>query len=125
MGFFSKICAKTYKPVVHQHRGYPELSKIVVLFPNGKKMQGIYDGYGRVDGKDLCPGGYNEEAWTEQKWVLASAYKGEKYDELGPSHDELGQGHFMADEFLDHCMKIESFKSPDEYEQAFNKLADW
>ena len=125
MGFFSKTCAKTNKPIVHAGRGYPALSEIVVLAPNVKKSQGTYDGYGRVDGQELCPGGYDEDSWNEQKWVLASAYQGEKYDELGESEDEPAQGHFMADELLNYCMKIEKFKNHKDYMKAFTKLGDW
>lgn len=125
MGFFSKTCAKTHLPVVHDGRGYPELCEIVVLFPDGHTMTGFYDGYGRIDGEDIQPEGYDDEAWNAIKFVLRWAYKGEKFNDLGPSHDEMGQGHFMEDDFLDHCLAVKSFQSFGDYSKAFRTLANW
>ena len=48
MGFFSKTCAKTHLPVVHNMRGYPELCNVVALLKDGGKVEGEYDGYGNV-----------------------------------------------------------------------------
>ena len=57
MGFFSKCCAKSHLPVINPHRsGYPSLTEVVVLLPRGKKMEGVYDGYGRVGGEDVYAG---------------------------------------------------------------------
>lgn len=125
MGFFSKCCVKTHLPVVHDGRGYPELSEVVALFPDGRKIAGSYDGYGRVDDQEVCPDGYNEKTWASVKFVLASKYGGENYKDLGPSQDEMAQGHFMSDEFLDYCLKAGSFKSHSEYKKAFKELANW
>ena len=125
MGFFSKVCAKTNKPVVHEGRGVPALSKIVVLYPDGRKIEGEYDGYGRVAGQDLCPNGYTEKEWDAIKFVLASDYAGEKYEELGKSKDELAQGHFMSNAFLVYCLQIDKFSNYAAYKRAFNKLAGW
>lgn len=125
MGFFSKCCAKSQLPVVHDGRGYPELNEVIVLYPDGKKIEGSYDGYGRVDGVDLCPGGYDHQLWTKLKFVLKSKYAGESYKELGRSYDEAAQGHFMADDFLDYCLEVGSFASHREYQKAFKELAAW
>ena len=125
MGFFSKTRAKTHLPIVHDGRGFPELSEIVALYPDGRRLTGFYGGYGRIDGEDLCPGGYDEETWDGLKFVLLSAYSGEKYKELGRSHDELAQGHFMDDAFLRHCLEVQSFASFKDYKTAFKKLANW
>jgi len=125
MGFFSKVCVKTHKPVVHDGRGYPQLCRIVALFKDGRKLEGTYDGYGRVGGQDLCPDGYDEDEWNNIKFVLADAYEGESWADLGPSEDEYAQGHFMADEFLDYCVSIPKFKSFKDYEKSFKKLAQW
>lgn len=123
MGFFSKTCAKTNLPIVHEMRGYPELSEIVVLKPNGKTLRGSYDGYGRVQGENVCDN-YDTD-WDRTKFVLAIAYAGEKYEEVGESGDELGQGHFMSDAFLDYCLQKKKFKSHREYEKAFRNKAKW
>jgi len=125
MGFFSKTCAKTHLPIVHDGRGFPTLCRVTVLHPDGRITAGDYDGYGRVDGVELCPNGYDEKTWNGLKFVLTSAYAGEKYKELGRSHDEPAQGHFMADEFLRHCLEVKSFASFKDYKTAFKKLANW
>lgn len=125
MGFFSKTCAKTHKPIVHDMRGFPELSEVVALFPDGSRLIGSYDGYGRVGGVDLMDDGYDEKGWNAIKLVLTSAYKGEDYKDLGKSHNELAQGHFMDDRFLRHCMAIEKFASYADYKKSFKKLANW
>ena len=125
MGFFSKTCAKTHMPVVAECIGYPKLHTVVVLYPDGRKVEGIYDGYGRVGGIDLCPDGYDHDLWLKLKFVLADAYEGETYKDLGKSHDELGQGFFMDKKFLNHCMLKGSFQNHAEYKKAFKKLANW
>ena len=125
MGFFSKTCAKTHLPIVHDGRGFPTLCRVVALYPDGRRLVGFYDGYGRIDGEDLCPGGYDEKTWGKLKFVLRFAYADEDYKKLGRSHDELAQGHFMADEFLRHCLEVKSFASFKDYKAAFKKLANW
>lgn len=125
MGFFSKVCVKTNKPVVHEMRGFPALSEVVALYPDGRKITGSYDGYGRVGGEDLCPDGYDEKTWGSIKFVLASAYEGEEWKNLPKSHDELAQGHFMDDRFLHHCESIDGFKNYAEYKRVFKTMANW
>ena len=124
MGFFSKCCAKSHLPVVTKYRdGTPhELTEVVALTPNGKKVEGIYDGYGRVGGIELYE---DYDDWRKVKFVLKMHYNGESYKDLPKSYDELAQGYFMADEFLKHCMSVKSFKSRKEYEKSFKELAGW
>jgi len=119
MGFFSKTCAKTNLPVVHSGRGYPQLSNVVALLSGGGKVEGEYDGYGRVGGVDLA------SDWDSVKFILTDKYDGENYEDVGNSDNEDAQGHFMSDRFLDYCIKVESFKSKEDYKKAFAKLADW
>ena len=78
-----------------------------------------------LDGIDLCPDGYDHDLWLKLKFVLADAYEGETYKDLGKSHDELGQGFFMDKKFLNHCMLKGSFQNHAEYKKAFKKLANW
>lgn len=125
MGFFSKTCAKTNLPVVADCKGLPRLNEIVVLLPNGKKLEGSYDGYGRVGGISLMPNGYIEKEWDAIKFVLKDKYAGESYKELGESGDELAQGYFMSDRFLLYCMKVGSFASYADYKKAMYKYGDW
>jgi len=133
MGLFSKTCAKTHLPVVNMMRGFPELAKVVALLPDGQIVAGFYDGYGRIETDDDAIAAICEDEsenfdcvkWDSVKFVLRFAYNGETYDQLGPSHDEYAQGHFMADEFLKHCLEVRRFPSFKGYERAFKKLANW
>lgn len=118
MGFFSKCCAKSKLPIVAKSREFPPLDQVVVLLPDGSKLAGTYDGYGRVNGEEISD-------LERSKFVLASKYAGEQYKDLPKSMWELGQGYFMADEFLEHCMKVGSFKSNAAYTKAFKELAGW
>jgi len=124
MGFFSKTCAKTHLPVVADCKDLPFLNEIVVLYPNGTKLEGSYDGYGRVNGIDLLPDGYVEKKWDAIKFVLKGKYEGETYKELGKSGDELAQGYFMSDRFLLYCMKVGSFESYADYKKSMHKYGD-
>lgn len=125
MGFFSKTCAKTNLPVVADCKGFPKLNEIVVLYPDGTKLEGSYDGYGRVNDIDLLPDGYEEDKWDALKFVLKWKYEGETYKQLGKSHDELAQGYFMSDTFLKICMDEGSFKNYSEYKKAMKQYGDW
>jgi hypothetical protein len=119
MGFFSKTCAKSHLPIIHEARGFPRLSKVVALLPSGEIVRGFYDGYGRVGGVDL------HEDWDKVKLVIESEYEGESYKDLPKSGNELGQGHFMSDQFLLYCLINKRFKSRSEYTRAFKRLANW
>ena len=125
MGFFSKTCAKTNLPVVADCKGFPKLNEIVVLYPDGTKLEGSYDGYGRVNDIDLLPDGYEEDKWDALKFVLKWKYEGETYKQLGKSHDELAQGYFMSDTFLKICIEEGSFKNYSEYKKAMKQYGDW
>jgi len=120
VGFVSKCCAKSHLPIVNIHKeGYSKLSHVVALLPSGGVYQGYYDGYCRVDDHDL------QNQWDRVKMVLVDHYNGESYKELPTSKPELAQGYFMANEFLDHCLKVGKFASRKDYEKAFKELAGW
>jgi len=123
MGFFSKVCSKTHLPVVHEMRGYPRLQEVVALAPDGRVTVGLYDGYGNVGGVDMM------DEWDDTKFVLKWAYDNDKYADLAKSQNEMGQGHFMSDLFLDFCdgyaYNKKGLKSHKEYKDAFKKLAGW
>jgi len=125
MGFFSKVCAKTNLPVITMYRDdatkFPQLNNVVALLPDGRIFSGQYDGYGRVGDSDNAL----HDHWDQVKIVLQSHYNGERYQDLKKSGNELGQGYFMASEFLDHCIQIGSFKTYAAYKSAFQKLAGW
>lgn len=119
MGLFSKVCAKTQLPILHKDRGFPAFAAVVALTPDGSIVQGEYDGYARVG--EVCLA----DKWDSVKMVLAKHYKGESYGELGPSGPELGQGHFMSDEFIIYCVAKGKFRNYAAYKAAFNKFAQW
>jgi hypothetical protein len=119
MGFFSKTCAKTFMPIVAELRGYPRFHNVVALRPNGEIVEGVYDGYGRVNNVEL------HDDWDKVKFVLSSAYNGESYNDLGKSGSELAQGWFMDNQFLLFCAMRDSFKSYAEYKKYFKKYANW
>jgi hypothetical protein len=124
MGYFSKTCAKTNLPVVVEAVNIPQLNLVVALYPDGRKLEGSYDGYGRVGGQDLMTE-YTESEWKKIKFVLQNKYEGETYDSLGKSGNELGQGYFMAKKFLHHSILKGSYKDYAEYKKTFKKLAEW
>lgn len=99
MGFFSWQCAKSKKPVMSTYavnRGPFEFaSRVVVLFKNGDRISGTYDGYGRVDGIELVD--YPESAW---RMVIERYYEGEAFEELAMNPHDPGQGYFYSDEDL-------------------------
>lgn len=55
MGFFSWKCSKTHQSIpAYPHANKPiEMSKVVVVLPDNRKLTGVYDGYGNVDGIDI------------------------------------------------------------------------
>ena len=116
MGYFSKTCAKTNLPVVANSVPYDELNLVIALLPNGDKLEGSYDGYGRINDIELPM-----DDWEEIKFVLKKHYNGEQYHELGESHREMGQGFFLSPAFLKLCIKKGGFKDYPAYERAFNK----
>ena len=100
MGFFSWRCAKSDKPVMAEVavQGTPWhfASRVIVLFNNGNRISGIYDGYGRVDGFELVD--HHEERW---RMVIEDYYNGESFDQLPKNKYDQDQGFFYNDEDLE------------------------
>jgi len=105
MGFFSYQCAKSQKPVMNIYAvgngPFAFSSKVVVLFKNGDRISGDYDGYGRVGGVELVD--FPDSAF---KVVISKYYNGESFDELGPNRHEPGQGYFYSDEDLEYIFNV-------------------
>jgi hypothetical protein len=104
MGFFSWLCAKSNKPVLHSSGDWygREFSKVVVVTPKSVAY-GEYDGYGTV----LTDMGELEvlesvESGTA-KLVLERFYNGEKFAQLPVCKSDPGQGHFYS---MDDLAKI-------------------
>lgn len=124
MGFVSKTCAKTHLPITCTYKSR-EFSEVMALLPDGSLRFGHYDGYGRVGDESVMEDANGKWIWDDVKFVLGRHYQGESYEQLGKSHDELAQGYFMADEFLEYCKKHGAFKNHAAYVRAFKKYANW
>ena len=111
MGFFSWRCAKSDKPVMAEVavRGTPWefASKVVVLFKNGDRISGIYDGYGRVDGFELLD--VDERSW---RMVIEKFYNNETFDALPQNKYDQGQGFFYNDEDLEKEFEVLKIAKP-------------
>ena len=70
-------------------------SRVIVLFNNGNRISGTYDGYGRVDGFELVD--RPEESW---RMVIEDYYNGEQFEDLPKNKYDQGQGFFYDDEDL-------------------------
>jgi hypothetical protein len=115
MGFFSKTCSVSHLPVLADALGIMELSEVVALLPGGKQYVGIYDGYGRIDGHSLCEADEFETA----KFVLKKFWTNQRFEDIGPSHREPGQGFFHDRELLKQWLAQGGFPSHDEYSTAY------
>ena len=96
MGFFSWRCAKSDKHVMAEvavrNTPWEFASGVVVLFKNGDRVSGTYDGYGRVDEFELID--YPEERW---RMVIEKFYDGETFEQLAQNKYDQGQGFFYND----------------------------
>jgi len=99
MGFFSWTCAKSKKPVMAdcgvRNSPWEFASEVVVLFKNGDRISGSYDGYGRVDGFELVD--LDESRW---RMVIQQYYDNETFDQLEENGYDLGQGWFYGNNEL-------------------------
>lgn len=99
MGFFSWQCAKSNKPVMAevavQGTPWAFASQVIVLFKDGDRITGTYDGYGRVNNFELVD--YPEERW---RMVIKDYYNGETFEELPKNKWDPAQGFFYNDEDL-------------------------
>ncbi len=104
MGFFSWQCAKSEKPVMAELavRGstWEFASDVIVLFKNGDRISGRYDGYGRVDGFELVD--LDESRW---RMVIRRYHNEETFDQLPQNKHDPGQGYFYSDEDLTELFK--------------------
>jgi hypothetical protein len=100
MGFFSWQCAKTKKPVMAEPAvlgsDWEFASDVVVLFSDGDRHTGRYDGYGRVGGLELV-----DQDPGHWRMVIQHYYAGETFDQLDRNRTDPGQGYFYSDLDLD------------------------
>jgi len=103
MGFFSWCDAKTGISIpAYPYADLPEAaSHVVVLLPNGIKIQGVYDGYGCVGSSSLVESFEEQNRdswWGKLKMVRADHYNGETYNQLKKSKNCPHQGYFYPQE---------------------------
>ena len=107
MGFFSWQCAKTQRPVMAEPgvAGTPWYfaSDVIVLFSNGDRITGSYDGYGRVGSVDLMD--YSADQW---RMVIRRYYDQESFDQLAPNKNEPWQGWFWDDADLARVFEVDT-----------------
>ena len=75
-------------------------SEVIVLFKNGDRISGTYDGYGRVDGFEIVD--LPEDRW---RMVIKDFYNGETFDQLPQNKYDQGQGFFYSDKDLEKEFK--------------------
>jgi hypothetical protein len=123
MGFYSYTCAKTNLPIMASVSWGDEYAKVVVLGESGSFFKGVYDGYGRV----LTPDGTEVEMEDSKilsgrlKLVLLKFYENERFEELGKSHSDPGQGHFHDEDLVDEWYSKRGFATWKEYRDAYFK----
>jgi hypothetical protein len=106
MGFFSQDCQGCGHPLLSSyatnHINY-WMEEVVAVQPDGTVNEGIYDGYGRIDG-EVWDGedwieetydqvvGYEATVWHRACWISA----GQPLGYLGPSAHSEDQGFFFS-----------------------------
>ncbi len=97
MGNFSYSCGVCSQEVLHGHiPGYTKFTKAIVMWPNGDRISGEYDGYGHVgSGPDLV------EQMGDWKVVHQCCYNGQPYEEMkhGP-HNAPNQGFWPGERMV-------------------------
>lgn len=109
MGFFSWECAKTKKPVMAddavRNTPFQFASEVVVIFNDGDRITGTYDGYGRIydrRGTEIDLMDYQESCW---RMVIQKFYNNESFEQLEKNHHEPKQGFFWDDDQLEKVFK--------------------
>ena len=91
MGAFSWNCAKCERPVLgFNYPGYNKFRKIAVVYSDGGRMFGRYDGYGRLVDRELDL--VDDVFRRVVKLVHRCCYKNESFDDLGESEHDDTQG---------------------------------
>lgn len=107
MGFFSWECAKTKRPVMAEdavrRSPWDFASDVVVLFENGDRISGTYDGYGGIVGYERILADRPESSW---RMVIREYYNNERFEDLPPNRHEPNQGYFWDDKDLRKIFKV-------------------
>ena len=118
MGFFSWKCAKSGVSIPNHYNEFDDkYSEVVLVTADNRKIKGSYDGYGRVNGKEIftevaralegTEGLSDEELrrlyfqnQSPVKIVMQHHYDGEDYADLDISEDCPYQGWFYDEEYV-------------------------
>lgn len=104
MGSFSWNCAKCERPVLgFNYPGYNKFRQVAVLFQDGGRLYGTYNGYGSLEERDMDLA----DAY-DAKLVHRCCYEREDYAELGESASDDTQGSGY-----DERQMVEVFGEPD------------
>lgn len=125
MGFYSYTCCKTNLPILASTSwGTNNYSSVHLLGQDGSSVQGHYDGYGRIDMNNGESLEEIDERIQSGKWklVLSQFYSGEKFDQLGNSRHDPGQGHFHDQHKIEQWYAQRGFPSYKDYLQAFKEI---
>lgn len=142
MGFFSFDCKECGHPMLCNYSSDEEINgwmkEAVVLEPNGSRLIGEYDGYGRVGGSSYADGDIGDDAvWLHQAcWEVAGKPERDAFD--GPSDHSADQGYFfdrehdmidprVTDEEERKRLLEEGIRIREEhrYERRAEKVAEW
>jgi hypothetical protein len=100
MGFFSWDCKVCGHPMISHYAVNGDesvdiswMTHVVVIDANGSILRGEYDGYGRVDGREVDWTG-EPQCYHKKCWELA----GRPVDYNEPSKSAYDQGFFFDDE---------------------------
>jgi hypothetical protein len=79
MGCFSFRCAKTHTSIpVEHHNG--KVYEVVGLYPNGKKVRGVYDGQGWIGSRDYIKDIMSMPAYSEFEYQGFERKQGNRID---------------------------------------------
>jgi len=75
-------------------------SKVVVVFKDGDRLSGTYNGYGSVlsNASEYDIANVGEDNW---RMVIKQYYAGETFDQLPQNKHDQGQGFFYGDADLE------------------------
>jgi hypothetical protein len=115
MGFSSWNCAVDNTSIpAYPYANKPQVeSEVVLVLPDDTTVEGVYDGYGRISGKQvletvhkqlkLTGDVYSDQNFTKGmdavKMVKKYNYTGQKYEDLSKSLSCEYQGYFYPENF--------------------------
>ena len=111
MGFFSWTCAKSKKPIlagVHNDWYSHEFSRVTAVYPNGDRISGRYDGYGRIEtasGSEIDVA-ESMDMGKAPKLVLTHFYDNEKWSDLSKNESDRGQGYFYGNDEMEEMFGL-------------------